>query len=122
MKMIAVRGIVVGSQHRIEVTAGAFVDFTQKPAVAARVSPIVDDADAAPAGENESGDVERIGRCVLAAARALARVHVAAGIAAEMMETRNALPEMSMSRGLQHVMLPHRERHGAAARERERLA
>lgn len=107
--MVAVGGVVVRRQGRREQPAGAVPDLPKEARLGSRALPVGDDPDPAAVGESESGDVDGIGRGMLAPRAFRAAVDPAAAVAPEMLNGGDLGPEMAERGGLDHVPLPKRE-------------
>ena len=103
--------VVIRAQHHVERIAGAFADLPQKPCIGVFFRPILEHADGSAVGQTKSGNVQRIGRRMLAAGAVLAAVHIAAGEAAQMIDPRHPLPIRRLRRWLQSVALEQRKGH-----------
>src|SRR5262245_23957210 len=91
MKVIVVRGIVVGPQHHMKIATGAGLHGAQEAPLRTRSLPVLGHADLAPAGQGESADVKGVGGGVLAANVFPERIadDVAAGVGAKSLDRRH---------------------------------
>src|SRR5688572_6601157 len=117
MEVVAMRGVVVRTEHAVEDAARAVANLPQESPIGVAAAPLALDAYAPAAFEHEARDVDGIGGRVPAERRAFTPVDATARIAAEVLEARDILPEMSARGRLQDVRLPQRERDRAPARE-----
>src|SRR5687767_1169711 len=108
MKMIAVRGVVVGAQHAIEKAAGSGAHFSEKRGPIVWLGPIFQHANALSVFEFESRDVQRLCRRMLTSSCDRASVDVATRITAEVLDGRNSLLKVLLRGRHEHVVLPHR--------------
>src|SRR5688500_4257863 len=109
MEMVLVRRIVIGRQHGREQVAGAVADLVEKAAARPLCFPVAGNADPRSVREREAGNVDGVGRRMLAPAALRAAVEAAAAVAAEMLDGRDLLPEIKLRRGLDDMPFPERQ-------------
>src|SRR5690625_3023439 len=107
VQVIAMRSIIIRSDHPLEEAAGALMDLAQKGALVAPSSPAFQDSDAAAVGEGKAGDVDCIAGCMLTAGARRPVVPIPTGIGAPVFDTRYCLSEMFLCRRLQDVRLEY---------------
>ena len=122
--MVAVKGVGLGSQDYPEVSAGASMNGPQELGLRARIFPVSQNADRASIAQPKTGDVDRIGSGVLASSirtDGAARSDITAGVASEVRNADDVLPQMLPSCRKNFVQKPHRKRRGRRTSEDRRL-
>ncbi len=114
MEVIAMRGVIVGTEHRVEEAAGALASLAQERRIATLLRPGGKNPKAATV-DHEPRDIQRIGGCMMTHARVRPPVDAAAGIASEMLYPADGDAEMANSDRLEHVPFPQGERKRRAA-------
>src|SRR5688572_18874912 len=107
MQVVVMKGIRIRAEADAEASAAGSVDRAQElahPPVLA--VPARSDGDAAPAGEDEAADIDRIGKTVLAQPGAGLGVDRAAGISAEALDPGDRRFEPALRSGLDVVADP----------------
>eukprot|EP00659_Diplonema_papillatum_P021011 gene21011-32377_t len=115
MKVITVGGVVIRAQHHIEILAGAVAHLPQEARTLAVTRPILEHTDGAPVRQAKPGDIQRIGRRMLAESPVGAVVDIATGKAAQVIDPRHCLAKHRLGRWLQAMALEQGERHGQRA-------
>src|SRR5690242_14075627 len=95
MEVIVVGGVVVGSQHDVEIATGPRVHGPQEAGLGPRSLPMLEDGDLPSTRQGETADVERVGGRMFAADLLPERIadDVAARIGAEGLDRDDALAE-----------------------------
>ena len=116
--VVVVIDVVAGRQHRRECLAGVKLHVVQEALLFRRAVPAVLDRDLAAVGEREAGDVERVAEGVLRHARAAD--HVAARVAADLVDRGDRRAEPMQRRRLHAFAHPAVERRDDRTGERRR--
>jgi hypothetical protein len=111
VEMRVMRGVVIRTQHHAEEVAAARFQVTQKSPIGT-MAPVIGNADIAPITQSKTDDVDRLCPCMAAECRVRLGIDVAAGIATDMRDRRNGLPEHFTRKRLQRVSIEKYQRGG----------
>lgn len=116
MQMVGMGLVIIRRQGGCENIAGAVADRLEKARSFVIRVPVAGDRDAAPVGEAEGGDVDRIGGRMFAEIAALAAANPPAAVAAIGDDLRDRGAEMFAGRGFDDLIFPQHQtgRHRAA--------
>lgn len=119
MKMIGVGGVVAGAKSHPEKMTGFGMDAVQERGLGCRAVPVFFNGNGSAIVECQTGDVDGVGGCVLAAEVLPEFVanDVAAGIRAEVLDRADPLAEVLHCRWLNGAVEPHRKGGSRFARD-----
>lgn len=107
MKMVVVVTIAVRADDTLKQVASTPVDFAQEGFLAATGIPVMPDGYGLAVCHLKSGDIDGIGKRMLAAGTGLTVVPVAAGIGAPVIDLGNRVAKVPLCGRLQHFLFKY---------------